>query len=380
MRTMSDKRYKQLGNYIELVQERNKGAYITNLMGVSIAKKFIPSIANIIGTDLSNYRIVHPGNFAFCPVTSRNGEKITIARYKGKDDCIISQAYLPFRVIDENELDPDYLMMWVMRSEFDRYARFHSHGSVRELFSWEEMCNVYLPIPSIEEQRKIVAEYQAVEQRIENNNRLIKALEDTAQAIYHHTFVENIDPENLPEGWSISYLYDIGKFTNGLACQNFAGNGKLHTPVLKIRELNQGFADINSDFVDDTFPNTHIVNGGDLIFSWSATLLVKFWASDAVALNQHLFKVTSEKYPLWLLYFGIKQHIEMWKNLISAKATSMGHIKIEDLQKAVVFVPNKELLDTIDTKINPLINYLILTEKENLYLLKLKNLLLSKLS
>lgn len=212
---MSDKRYKRLGNYIELVQERNKGAHITNLMGVSIAKKFIPSIANIIGTDLSTYRIVHPGNFAFCPVTSRNGEKITIARYKGNEECIISQAYLPFRVIDENELDPDYLMMWVMRSEFDRYARFHSHGSVRELFSWEEMCNVYLPIPSIEEQRKIVAEYQAVEQRIENNNRLIKALEDTAQAIYHHTFVENIDPENLPEGWSYSNLKSITEFTIG---------------------------------------------------------------------------------------------------------------------------------------------------------------------
>lgn len=194
-------KYKLLGPHIEQVKGRNKDALNTNLMGVSIAKRFIPSIANIIGTDLSTYRIVHPGDFAFCPVTSRNGEKITIARYKGVSDCIISQAYTPFRVIDENELNPDYLMMWFRRPEFDRYARFHSHGSVREIFSWEEMCNVSLPIPDIDEQRKIVAEYQAIEERIDNNNRLIKKLEESAQTLYHHTFIENIKSENLPEGW-----------------------------------------------------------------------------------------------------------------------------------------------------------------------------------
>lgn len=213
---MTGKRYKQLGKYIELVQERNKGAANTNLMGVSIAKKFIPSIANIIGTDLSSYRIVHPGNFAFCPVTSRNGDKITIARYRGKEDCIISQAYLTFRVKDENELDPEYLMMWVARPEFDRYARFHSHGSVREIFSWEEMCNVYMPIPDIGVQRKIVAEYKSIEKSIENNNHLIKVLENTAKAIYHHTFVEGIDPENLPKGWKWGTILEFcDKMTSG---------------------------------------------------------------------------------------------------------------------------------------------------------------------
>lgn len=373
------KRYEPIRKYIHLTDKRNTDLSVTNLVGLTIEKRYIPSVANVIGTDLSKYKVIKQGQFA-CSLmqVSRDG-KMPVAMYKG-EPSIMSPAYPIFEVNDENELMPEYLHMYLSRPEFDREAVFRAVGGVRGSLDWEDFLDMKMPIPSIEEQRKIVAEYQAVEQRIENNNRLIKALEDTAQAIYHHTFVENIDPENLPEGWSISYLYDIGKFTNGLACQNFAGNGKLHTPVLKIRELNQGFADINSDFVDDTFPNTHIVNGGDLIFSWSATLLVKFWASDAVALNQHLFKVTSEKYPLWLLYFGIKRHIEMWKNLISAKATSMGHIKIEDLQKAVVFVPNKELLDTIDIKINPLINYLILTEKENLYLLKLKNLLLSKLS
>lgn len=377
---MANGNYKRLGEYIREVNVRNRDEEVVNLLGLSIEKKFIPSIANTIGTDMSTYKIVYPKQFAYVPVTSRNGDKITIALYKGDEPAIISQAYIVFEIINPKDLLPEYLMMWFRRSEFDRYARFHSHGSAREVFDWDELCNVYLPIPDIDEQHKMVAEYQAVEQRIENNNRLIKALEDTAQAIYHHTFVENIDPENLPEGWSIGYLYDLGKFTNGLACQNFEGNGGKQIPVLKIRELNQGFADSTSDRVDDTFPQSHIVKSGDLIFAWSATLLVKFWASDTIALNQHLFKVTSNEYPLWLLFFGIKQHIAAWKNLISAKATSMGHIKIEDLQKAVVYIPKPQLLETIDRKIVPIIKLMVLTEQENLRLSKVKNLLLSKLS
>lgn len=207
--------YQPLGKYIEQVNVRNRDLSITNLMGVSIEKKFIPSIANIIGTDLSPYKVVKPGQFAYGPVTSRNGEKITIALYDGEEDCIISQAYESFRIKDTNELLPEYLMMWAKRPEFDRYARFMSHGSVRELFSWEEMCNVLLPVPPIEEQRRIVSEYQTVERRIQNNELLIKKLEETAQAIYHHTFVEGIDEENLPEGWKKGCLGDVCEFSNG---------------------------------------------------------------------------------------------------------------------------------------------------------------------
>jgi len=205
--------YQPLGKYIEQVNVRNRDLSITNLMGVSIEKKFIPSIANIIGTDLSPYKVVKPGQFAYGPVTSRNGEKITIALYDGEEDCIISQAYESFRIKDTNELLPEYLMMWAKRPEFDRYARFMSHGSVRELFSWEEMCNVLLPVPPIEEQRRIVSEYQTVERRIQNNELLIKKLEETAQAIYHHTFVEGIDENNLPEGWRITTIKEFCDYT-----------------------------------------------------------------------------------------------------------------------------------------------------------------------
>lgn len=208
---MSRAGYKRLGDYIRQVDVRNRDLAVSRLLGLSIAKRFIPSIANIIGTDMANYKIVKPRQFGYVPVTSRNGEKITIALYESDTPCIISQAYEVFEVIDEGKLLPEYLMMWFRRPEFDRYARFKSHGSAREVFEWEEMCDVMLPVPPIEKQRQIVAEYQAIERRIENNRRLIATLEDTARTIYRKMFVDDIAPENLPEGWRMG---TIGEWVN----------------------------------------------------------------------------------------------------------------------------------------------------------------------
>lgn len=157
--------YKILGDYIEIVDNRNRDLSITNLLGVSIAKKFISSIANIVGTDLSNYKIVRTGQFAYGPVTSRNGEKISIA-YLDSEDCIISSSYIVFEVTNKDELDPEYLMLWFSRPEFDRYARYKSHGSVREIFDWNELCMVKLPVPSIDEQKNIVKAYKTITDRI----------------------------------------------------------------------------------------------------------------------------------------------------------------------------------------------------------------------
>lgn len=157
--------YKVLGDYIGIVDTRNRDLSITNLLGVSIAKKFIPSIANIVGTDLSNYKIVRTGQFAYGPVTSRNGEKISIAYLDG-EDCIISSSYTVFEVTKKDELDPEYLMLWFSRPEFDRYARYKSHGSVREIFDWNELCMVELPVPPIAEQRNIVKAYKTITDRI----------------------------------------------------------------------------------------------------------------------------------------------------------------------------------------------------------------------
>ena len=194
-----EKGYKILGNYIRLVDERNKNLAVTKLLGVSISKKFIPSIANIVGTDLSNYKIVRTGQFAYGPVTSRNGEKISIA-YLDEEDCIISSSYTVFEVENKEELDPEYLMLWFSRPEFDRYARYKSHGSVREIFDWNELCMVELPVPDIEKQRKIVKAYKTITDRIDLKQKINDNLDDTAQTLYQKYFESNSDKSSWKQG------------------------------------------------------------------------------------------------------------------------------------------------------------------------------------
>ena len=196
---------------------------VKELLGVSISKEFIPSIANTIGTDMSSYKVVESWQFAYGPVTSRNGDKVSIALYTGKEKIIISQAYTVFEVKNKQELLPEYLMMWFRRPEFDRYARFKSHGSAREIFSWEEMCDVELPIPPIKQQQKIVSEYEAITRRIRLNEQIIIKLEEAAQALYRKMFVDGIDKENLPEGWRMGMLGEVADLKNGKATKVNSG-------------------------------------------------------------------------------------------------------------------------------------------------------------
>jgi type I restriction enzyme S subunit len=208
--------YKQLGKYIQPVAGRNSDLGDLPLVGLSIQKKFIPSIANTIGTDMSTYRIIERNQFAYGPVTSRNGDKITIALFTNYERALISQAYIPFEVKDASELEPEYLMMWFRRPEFDRYARFKSHGSAREIFDWEEMCNTLLPIPTITKQREIIKEYNSIQNRIKLNEQLIQKLEETAQAIYKQWFVmfEFPDENGQPyksSGGKMVWCEELGK-------------------------------------------------------------------------------------------------------------------------------------------------------------------------
>ncbi len=236
--------YKQLGDYIQPVEGRNTELRDIPLMGLSINKVFIPSIANTIGTNMSTYRIVKRKQFGYGPVTSRNGDKITIALFEDYDEALISQAYIPFEVKDTNELDPEYLMMWFRRPEFDRYARFKSHGSAREIFDWKEMCNTLLPVLHIDKQREIVKEYNTIQNRIALNQQLIQKLEQSAQAIYKQWFVEFEFPDEngklykskggemvwceelgkeIPKGWRTGSLNELVEIIDGDRGTNYPG-------------------------------------------------------------------------------------------------------------------------------------------------------------
>ena len=189
--------YRLLGDFIQPVDERNRDLKVDYLLGVSISKQFIPSIANIVGTDLSSYKIVRTGQFAYGPVTSRNGEKISIALLRDKD-CIISSSYTVFEVVNKNALDPEYLMLWFSRPEFDRYTRYMSHGSVREIFDWDELCKVELPVPSIDKQRSTVKAYQTITERIELKRRINDNLSTMLSAVFDSLYQTVDDDAALP--------------------------------------------------------------------------------------------------------------------------------------------------------------------------------------
>ena len=165
-------RYRLLGDFIRQVDVRNTDGKEENLLGVSVQKMFIPSIANTVGTDFTKYKVVKRGQFTYIPDTSRRGDKIGIALLTDYDEGLVSNIYTVFEVKDENELLPEYLILWFSRPEFDRYARFKSHGSVREIMDWDEMCKVELPVPSIDKQRSIVKAYQTITERIDLKRRI----------------------------------------------------------------------------------------------------------------------------------------------------------------------------------------------------------------
>lgn len=202
--------YKHLGDYIRQVDIRNTDGKEENLLGVSVQKQFIPSIANTVGTDFTKYKVVKKGQFTYIPDTSRRGDKIGIALLKDYEEGLVSNVYTVFEVVDTEKLLPEYLMLWFSRPEFDRYARFKSHGSVREVFDWNEMCMVELPVPAIEEQRKIVKAYKAITDRIALKKQINDNLEATAMAIFKSWFVDyepfELNDDGFPLDWEQTTL------------------------------------------------------------------------------------------------------------------------------------------------------------------------------
>lgn len=187
---MSKSNYKPIGKYIREVSVRNNDLRTTNLLGINIDKYFMPSVANIVGTDLSVYKIVKKWQFACNRMHVGRDGRLPIALSTYDDEFIVSPAYNVFEIIDDSILSPEYLMMWFTRSEFDRNACFYTDADVRAGLSWDAFSGMKLPVPHIDKQREIVQEYKAITDRIELNKKLCLKLEETAQAIYREWFVD----------------------------------------------------------------------------------------------------------------------------------------------------------------------------------------------
>ena len=355
--------YQQLGKYIRPVDERNRDLEISKLLGVSITKQFIPSIANIVGTDLSNYKIVRTGQFAYGPVTSRNGEKISVALLE-EDDCIISSSYSVFEVIDKNELNPEYLMLWFSRPEFDRYARYRSHGSVREIFDWDEMCQVELPVPDIDKQNKIVDAYRVITDRIALKQKINDNLLFCAQTYFKKTYVdfEGVPSNELiktpdgliPNGWTFDCV--------GNYCRDNIANLSKSDKYTTIKYLDTG--GIFEGFVESTqqlnlstdeIPSRakRKVFDGDIVYSTVRPNLhhfgliknpnENFIASTGFAvLHNNGGAVSNELIYMWLTKESVLDYLQA---IAENSVSTYPSLNVSDLLNVKIIIPTSEVLD-----------------------------------
>ncbi len=387
--------YKPLGKYIQPVIGRNNDLGDLPLMGLSIQKKFIPSIANTIGTDMSTYRIIEKNQFAYGPVTSRNGDKITIAQFNDYEKALISQAYTPFEVKNTNELAPEYLMMWFRRPEFDRYARFKSHGSAREIFDWEEMCNTLLPIPSITKQKEIVKEYNVIQNRIELNNKLIQKLEETAQAIYKQWFVDFEFPDEkgnpyissggemvwcetlgkeIPKGWEKCILKNIS------SCLDYK---RKPLSEEERNEFKGKFPYYGAMGIVD-YVKEYIFDGEYLLFSEDGVNVIdekghpsifliwgKFWVNN----HAHILQ-GKDGFSTRFIYSMLKE-VNVG-DLVTGAAQPK--INQENMNSIILIKPEVSIARAFDRVIDPMFEIIKKKTNENQKLSELKDLLLSKIA
>lgn len=369
---MSKENYRRLGDYIREVDVRNRDFEVKELVGLTINKAFIPSVANTIGTDLSNYKVIRKEQFA-CSLmqVSRDG-KMPVAMFEG-ECAIMSPAYPMFEVVDKNILLPQYLMMWFSRNEFDREASFYAVGGVRGSLTWQDFCDMTLPIPSIEQQRKIVTEYETVSRRIRLNEQMITRLEETAQTLYRKMFVDGIDKENLPEGWRIRTLGDVAHILDykrkPLSAEQRA--------LIKGKYPYFGAMSI-IDYIDD-----YIFDGVYLLFAEDGVNVVdedghpnlqyvygKFWLNNHAHIMQGNDIVSTE-----YLYLALKESIVI--HLVTGAAQPK--INQENMSTIPIIVPPQIVMQQFNQKICLIFNYKKLKETENIELIRLQSLLLAKM-
>ena len=250
-------------------------------------------------------------------------------------------------------------------------------SSGRQRVQTDVVQNLVIPFPNLSEQRKIASILKSLDDKIALNTTINDNLEQQAQAIFRQELLQNGE---LPPNWTTGSLLDIADYLNGLAMQKFRPvDGERGLPVLKIKELRQGFCDYSSELCSPNIKPEFIVHDGDVIFSWSGSLLVDLWCGGTCGLNQHLFKVTSVKYPKWFYYTWTAHHLARFVAIAADKATTMGHIKREDLAKAEVIIPDVASMERIGGVLQPIYDLVINQRIENRKLSMLRDSLLPKL-
>ncbi|MBP5557207.1 MAG: restriction endonuclease subunit S [Bacteroidales bacterium] len=359
----TDITYQRLGDYIREVNLRNRDLKVTRLLGVGLEKKFFPSIANIIGTDLSNYKIIRKGQFG-CKFMSVGRDGILPVSLLDDDEpAIISSAYYAFEVNDPNELLPEYLMMWLRRPEFDRELWFYSGGDVRGGVNYEAFCDMPIIVPTLARQREIVAEYETLDNRIRLNEQMIAKLEETAQALYRKMFVDGVDKENLPEGWRWGKIGDLF-------------------------ELQRGFDLPSQDRIDGDFPiyastgiaeyhNAYKVEPPCVVTGRSGTIGEVFYVDKRCwPLNTTLWVKDFKNTPSFFVYYKLKE-LELGKTVSGFAAVPT--LNRNDVHMMESSIPPTDLLVEFEGEMKVIHQRLSISKQENEKLTELQSLLLARM-
>lgn len=250
-------------------------------------------------------------------------------------------------------------------------------GAVQQHFNVASAKRLEIPLPSIDVQRKISSLIGILNDKINLNNKINDNLQEQALAVFQQELLRD---RELPEGWRNGSLLDIANYLNGLAMQKYRpSEGENGLPVLKIKELRQGSCDASSELCSPSIKPEYIIHDGDVVFSWSGSLLVDLWCGGTCGLNQHLFKVTSEKYPKWFYYAWTAHHLARFVAIAADKATTMGHIKREELEKAEVAIPDAASMERIGGILQPMYDLIISNRIENRKLAALRDTILPQL-
>ncbi|MFV8358038.1 restriction endonuclease subunit S [Flavobacterium sp. XS1P32] len=378
--------YRKIGDFIKLVDERNKGLKVTNLVGLSISKQFIKSVANTIGTDMENYKIIRKNQFACSTMQVRRDKKMPLALYNDSEPAIISQAYPIFEINDTTKLLPEYLMMWFTRTEFDREACFHTDADVRGGLPWSAFCDLELPIPPIEKQQEIIREYHTIQNRVALNNQLISKLEETAQVMYNNI----ISSEDSLEKYRLGDLIEI----KGGFSYNSVDIGKGNSYLLSMGcvSFTDRFLESGMRLYSDNIPETHIVTSKDIIIATRQqsenmpilgfpAMIPTNLSDKRLVIASNLYRVINNSKLSNEFIFQILKS-EEYQNRIKeqTKGTTVGMITKDAIEDFIFEAPNFEILISSQVKIKKIIEIIFIKREESQKLGELKDLLLAKMT
>ena len=362
--------YDILGNHIRLIDIRNRESITDRVLEINIDKFFMPSVANVIGTDLSKYKLITKGKFACNPMHVGRDERLPVALYDEEEPAIVSPAYFMFEVIDNSILNEDYLMMWFRRPEFDRICWLHTDGSVRGGITWDDICRLQLPIPPIENQLEIVNNYKAITERIALTQKINDNLEAIALAIYKKMFVEDIDFSNLPKDWDHIPLGEISTLSAGGdrpdVCQDFCTED-CKVPIYSNGTDNEGLYG---------YTNTAKIFDESVTVSARGTVGFVCLREIPYVPIVRLISVTpqSNRISAKYLYFALSI------GEIHSTGTSQQQITVPDFKKKLILVPTEEVMNLFLQRIQPLFAAISQNKQEVKKLITVQSNLLATLN